>query len=237
MKALSLLLPFALLTASVARAQPSSPAEFIAAYRDALQEKSVQKLDALTYQVGMSEAGQKQVDSLLMEFNSNKAEVAEISLKPLPDDFHPVNIGAGKKWELTYPPAGFITVDYKRTPNGPLSFSAPYAVIGGHYYLVSVKSTDLGWKGPPDRTLGLNALSFSPNEDLRITVRWNVSGVDQEKIFKTSSVIIMGQYFEQVTVTRLTDGKDLTLTLTEGGKEIFHSQPLKGKGSIEYKKS
>jgi hypothetical protein len=238
MKMTKFILSFVLtLIPFLVRAEPASPAEFIAAYRTAMQEKSIQKLNALTYFVGMAASDKQQTDSLFkMEFDQNGSnEIADISLDPLPDDFHPINVMAGKKWEPTYPPAGLIKILYKGTANGPLSSAAPYAIIGGHYYLTSVKSTDLNWKGAPDRSLIINALSSSPT-GIRLIVRWNVSGIEQQQTFKTPSVGLMGQYFEHVTATSLDDGGNLTLVILEGGNEVFHSQPLKGKGSIEYAK-
>ena len=40
-------------------AQPTSPEEFIAAYRTAMQERSAEKLNPLTYSEGMSQRGQE----------------------------------------------------------------------------------------------------------------------------------------------------------------------------------
>jgi hypothetical protein len=46
----------------------------------------------------------------------------------------------------------------------------------------------------------------------------------------------MGQFFEEVTVTSTEDDTDVTLTILEAGKKIFQSEPLKGKGTLEYKR-
>jgi hypothetical protein len=143
----------------------------------------------------------------------------------------------GKKIEATYPPAGMIKIEYKKAANGPEGSSSPYAIIGGHYFLVSSKTTDLGWKGPPDKTLGFAVMGQGQNK-VQITVKWNASGVEEERIFKeTSNMAFLGQYVEKVTVTSTNDDTDVTLTISELGKEIFRSQPLKGKGTIEYNKS
>ncbi len=215
-------------------AQPSSPADFIAAYRTAMQEKSLEKLDALTYTIGMSDADKQQMDSLL-KMGFNDSEIAEVSLEPLPVDFHLGGIANGKKWEPTYAPDGLITIKYKNVSNGPLSSNAPYAIINGHYFLISAKSTDLGWKGPPDQALIVNAMSTSPYK-IRIQAKWNVSGVDQEQTFNSGSAGVMGQYFESVIITCTDDNAQTTPVISEGGKEVFHAQVLKGKGTIEYKK-
>src|ERR1017187_3413674 len=87
-------------------AQPSSPTEFIAAYRTAVQEKSLEKLNAITYMVGMSEADKKQAADIDQQVIFSNTEIVGISLEPLPEDFQAVNIGNGKKYEPTYPPVG-----------------------------------------------------------------------------------------------------------------------------------
>jgi hypothetical protein len=217
-------------------AQPSSPEEFIASLRIAIQEKSPDKLNAITYTVGMSEADKNQAAPVQQMFFSD-AEITGISLEPLPPDFQSVYVVNGKKWEPTYPPAGQVTIEYKKTANGPLGLSPAYAIIGGHYFLISTKSTDLGWKGPPDKTLSFAVMGRSQDK-VQITVKWNASGVEQERIFKqTSNMGFLGQYIESATVTSTADDTDVTLTISENGKGIFRSPPLKGKGNVEYKKS
>lgn len=71
---------------------------------------------------------------------------------------------------------------------------------------------------------------------VQIKAKWNASGVDQERIFKSPSSNFMGQFFEEVTVTSTEDDTDVTLTILEAGKEIFQSEPLKGRGTLEYKR-
>ena len=48
--------------------------------------------------------------------------------------------------------------------------------------------------------------------------------------------MVLGQYFDSIKVTSEEDEVDAVLTVAEGGKEIYKSQPLKGKGTIEYKR-
>ncbi|MCE0497958.1 MAG: hypothetical protein LV481_08450 [Methylacidiphilales bacterium] len=214
-------------------AQPSSPEEFIAAYRTAMQEKSVGKLDALTYTVGMSDADKKQADSM-QQMGFRDEAIAGITLEPLPADSPSVAIMNGKRYEQTYPPTGLIKIQYGAA-NGPDSSSQGYAIIGGHYFLVSVKSTDLGWKGPPDKPLTFMVAGWVKDK-VQIQATWNTSGVDQEQSFNGNSGGGMGQYWVKFTVTSADDATDLTLVLSEDNKEIFRSPPLKGKGTIEYKK-
>jgi hypothetical protein len=217
-------------------AQPSSPEAFIASLRTAIQEKSLEKLDAITYMVGMSESDKKQAASVQQMFFSD-TEILAITLEPLPVDFQSIYIVNGKEWEPTYTPTGVVNIQYKKTANGPLGLTPTYALVGGHYFLISTKSTDLGWKGPPDKTLGFAAMGQGQDK-VQISVKWNASGVEQERTFKQkSNMIFLGQYIEQITVTSPDDATDVTLTISENGKEMYRSQPLKGKGTIEYKKS
>jgi hypothetical protein len=217
-------------------AQPSSPTEFIGAYRTAIQEKSIEKLNAITYTVGQSESDKKQVASAeQMGFNWGHKEIGDVSLKPLPADFQSVYIANGKKIEPTFPPTGLIAVQYKGTGDGPDSSSAPYAIIGGHYFVVSSKITDLGWKGPPDTGLCLMVTSRGPQDKVQITVKWNASGVEQERVFNSATATVLGQHIESAAVT--STNPDAALTILEGDKQIFCSPPLKGKAAIEYNKS
>jgi hypothetical protein len=216
-------------------AQPSSLTDLVAAYRTAMQEKSVEKLSAITYTVGQSESDKKQVATAQqMAFNWSHKEVRKVSPEPLPADFQSVFIVNGKKIEPTYVPLGVIKVEYTGTGAGPDSSSAPYASIDGHYFLISSKTTDLGWKGPPDTGLCL-MVTGSPQDKVQIAVKWNASGVDQEKIFNKYTTTVIGQYVESATVT--SSNPEATLMILQGDKQIFLSPPLKGKAAIEYKKN
>jgi len=183
----------------------------------------------------MSDSDKEQVDAVeQMLFDNNQAEIAGISLGPLPADFQSVYIVNGKKIELTYPATGLIQIRYKGTANGPVSSSAPYAIIDGHYFLVSSKITDLGWKGPPDTGLCL-LVTGAPQDKVQITLKWNASGVELEKVFNKNTTTVQGQYVESATVT--STNPNATLIILQGDKQIFVSPPLKEKTSIEYKKS
>ena len=214
--------------------QSSSPEEFISVFRSAVQEKSTSKLDAITYTIGMSDSDKQQV-ALTQKMFFSDGEIDGISLVPLPEDFQTVYIVGGKKLEPTYPPAGFIKIQYKKPEKGIASSSCPYAIIKGQYFIVSTKSTDLGWSGPQDKTISFMVLG-NGQDKVQIKAKWNASGVEQERSFKSPSSGLMGQYFEEVIVTSTEDATDVTLTIFEGGKEIFVSEHLKGKGAIKYKK-
>ena len=212
----------------------STQEEFTNAFSTALKEKSVEKLDALTYTVGMTPTDKELVKSTQQMFFQDK-EVDAISMQPLPEDLETVHILQGRKFEPTYFPTGIVKTTYKSPGHGVSSTSIPYATIDGRYYLVTSKSTDLGWTGAPDKTITFMVMGEGMNK-VQIKAKWNASGVEQERMFKTPSHNFWGQYFDYIIVTSTEDDTDVTLTVLESGKEIFASQPLKGKGILEYKK-
>ena len=215
--------------------EPKSPEDFIAAFRTVIKEKSTEKLAALTYLVGATDADKEQVKRVAQQVIFTDKEIDSISLQPLPEDYQSVYIMRGMKLEPTYPPSGIIQTKYSGTGNGLNSTSSPYAVIDGKYFLVTSKRTDLGWTGPEDKIITFMVMGRGQDK-VQVKAKWNASGVDQERIFKSPSDNFLGQHFNQITVTSTDDDTDVTLTVLEAGKEIFVSQPLKGKGVLEYKK-
>lgn len=215
-------------------AEPTTPDQFIAAFRKAFEEKSPEKLAALTYTVGMTEADKTMLANSTKNAFSDK-EIESISLVPLPPDFETVFILRGKKIEPTATPEGQIQVKYKATGNGINTTNLPYAIIDGQYFLTGIKITDLGWNGPPDKTITFMVMGTGQDK-VQIKAKWNASGVDQERTFHTPSSNFMGQYFEEITVTSTEDNTNVTLTLMEDSKKIYTSEPLKGKGTLHYKK-
>lgn len=222
-----------ILALRAASAAPTTPEAFIAAIKSAIAAKSTDQLLALTYTTGMSDTDKKQAASIYpMVLFANP--VAGITLGPLPADFQTVYIGNGKKIEPTAQPQGLVQIKFAGNPaNGATGSTLGYAIINGAYYLDSTKTTDLGWKGPPDKTLLFMVMSYSQNS-IRVDAKWNASGVEQERIYNTGNSGFMGQYFESVTVTCSDPNADLSLELMENGKDI--APPLKGKGTITYKK-
>jgi hypothetical protein len=214
--------------------EAKTPDEFVAAFRAGFQEKDPKKLDEITYSVGMSEADKQQATRVQKMIFTDQ-EIESVTLEPLPDDFESVFILRGQKIEPTHQPVGLVHIKYKNHPNGTQSTSCAYAVVDGKYYLVGTKSTDLGWTGPPDKTIGFMVMGAGQN-DVKIRVKWNASGVDQEKAFEKPSSSFVGQYIQSITVTSIKDETDVTLTVLDSGKPIYTSEPLKGKGTLEYKK-
>jgi hypothetical protein len=216
-------------------AQPKTPEEFIAAVREAFQQKSLEKLDALTYPLGTGESDKKQ--TALLDQNLFKGtEIEETWLEPLPPYFQSVHIWFGKKTEVVPLPKGMIEVRYKPIGNNTYSAGLPYAIINGNYFLTSSRTTDLGWKGPKDKIISFKVIGQGQNK-VHIFAKWNASGVEQERYFRYPSEEFIGQYCERLTVTSTEDNTDVALDIFEDGKRIFHSKTLIGKGTIEYKKS
>jgi hypothetical protein len=215
-------------------AQPRSAEQFISACRAAIQEKRPEKLSALFYTVGMTDSD-KDAAKRGQQGMFGAGEIESISLEPLPVDFQSIYIMRGKKVEPTYPPAGLIKIKYKGSAKGPGSASVSYAVINGQYFLVSTKSTDLRWSGPPDKSIGFMVMGKGQDK-VQIKAKWNASGIDQEHNSKSPSASFWGQYFEKITVTSTEEDTDVTLTVLENGEKIFVSERLKGKGTIDYKR-
>jgi len=215
-------------------AEDTDSKAFASALRTAIAEKDDQKLEALIYHEGASPEDKQRMTAMLQRLYFNGKEVDAISFGPLPTDFESVLIVQGRKIEPTSPPKGMVNVTFKGAVNGQGNSSGAYAVVDGKFYLVGMKSTDLGWKGPPDRNIGFSVVGQGASE-LRIHGVWNASGVELKKEFKTSGITFWGQHFEELNVTSVNDDCDVTINITEDGKEIY-SEPLKGKGSVQYKK-
>lgn len=219
---------------SLCAAQPASEEEFKAAYRMAMSERSVEKLEALTYTVGMSEQDKVTAAKMVAYLPAGR-EIESVQLKALPADFPRENIARGKRIEMTAPPVGMVEVVFAKGGDGMDKTSTPYAIVDGKYYVVGAKTTNLNWSGPPDKTLSF-IVTGSGVGDAHIKVRWNASGVDIEREFSQPSSSFLGQHIEQVTVTSSDPSTDLILLVREKGEEIYKSEPLKGAGTLEYKR-
>ncbi len=235
MKFIGLLLALSCNIVGFAIAQPITPDAFVADYRAAFEAKDSAKLDALTYFEGASEEDREKVrGARASTFGSG--EIKSISLVPIPEDYGSVRIGRGKKFELTYAPKGMLEVKFSGNVKGLDGIQIPYAIVGGRYFIVTVKTTDLGWKGPQDQTLGL-FISGAGADTATIEYSWNVSGVDQTKKSATRSVNFIGQHVNWVKVTSISPDSEITLELNRNGQATYTSPPFKGKGTLEYKKT
>ena len=194
----------------------------------------MEALAALTYTEGMSDFDKEQVAKGRSRMIIQE-QIEGVSLEPLPNGFRPFQIFRGLKVEPTYPPTGMVKISFKVEGGRKAASSAPYAIVDGKYFLVGAKSTDLGWKGPPDKQLSF-AVSGKGADRAQIRLKWNSSGVDQEANSATPSSTFMGQYIQEVSATSESNDADVTLKVSEGGSEVFTSKPLKGKGTVKYER-
>jgi hypothetical protein len=210
--------------------------EFLSTYRSAIEQKDKAKLLSLYYTDGCSESDKKMLDAIV-GFHFSDGKITEVKFEPTPAGTSLVNIANGKKYEPTYPPVGQVKIIYAPVSgNGMTSGGDGYAVINGKHYLITAKSTDLGWNGPKDKTLTFMVMGKGM-EKVKVQAKWNVSGVNQERTFSNPpSSNFPGQYFESIKATSTEDDTEVTLSILEDGKQIYESQPLKGKGTIEYKR-
>lgn len=219
-------------------ATPGSPEELRAAVEHAYVQKDRAALEALYYTEGLSEADKELNHGMIDPFWKTPPEIESVTIVPAPDGLTKVRIGWGKKWEPSLPPVGGLLVNVKNSPGS--SFAAygttfAFGESAGKYYLVSAKTSDLGWKGPEDTTLAF--MVMGPGQDkVKIRCRWNASGVDMEEIAASPAKAFVGQHIDSMTVASDSDNTDVTLTIRENNKVIYTSQPLKGKGTLEYKR-
>jgi hypothetical protein len=226
---------FSLVISALCALAQDTPATFLQAVEEAMNERNAAKLDALLCTTGMSDEDKALVQKSQAHLLNNPG-IDTIEMLPLPEDFRSVFIMRGKKMEPTAPPVGLVRIKYKQSGNGINTSTFPYAVVDGQFRLIGVKSTDLNWKGPEDKNIGYMVMGTGADK-LQGTVKWNASGVDQEKPITSTSLSFMGQYIQEVSVTSDSDDTDVTITIMENGKPIFESAPLKGKGTQAYKRT
>lgn len=207
------------------------------AFENAFSKKEKATIEELYYVEGLS-ASDKELNSRMLDmFWEGPGEVESVTIVPVPEEITRPLIAQGKRWELALPPTGAFQVKFKGS-SGQWQRKTMTVLFGesaGKYYLVPAKSTDLGWKGPEDTTLTYMVIGEGQDK-VKIRYRWNVSGVDLEEIAKSQSRSFLGQYIDFVTVTSDSDDTNVTLIIREHDKDIYTSQPLKGKGTLEYKR-
>lgn len=214
--------------------EAAASADFTSALREAITEKDIQKIDALTFSEGASPEDKKRTSQMQEMMLMRGKDIDIISLEPLPSDFESLIVMNGQKIEPTAPPVGMVKITYKKAEQGLGNSTLAYSVVGGKFFLVGMKSTALAWKGPPDRNIGYSIVGLGVS-NLKIHGAWNASGVPLKKEFKQSNTTFWGQHFEELTVTSENEECDATVTIQEDGKTIY-TQPLKGKTSLQYKK-
>jgi hypothetical protein len=210
-----------------------SAESFLSAFRTALAEKSPAKLEALTDFTGMTDA-ERALTTRIQHGMLGGQEIESVTLEPLPADFQPVIVQRGRKIEPSHPPSGLIVVKFRAASESGV-MSTPYTIAGGRHLLIGSKITDLDWKGPPDKTIGYT-ITGKGQEHLRIAVKWNASGVTLEQPLAAPSRSFVGQHIEEITLSSENEDTEASLTVLEDGIPIYTSQPLKGKGRLEYKR-
>ncbi len=232
---------------------PRTPQEFIAACRAAYEDKSGSKLKVLVYTVGMSEQDYATMFGVVEDIFP-EWQIDLITLEPLPADYQDELIAHGVKYESTSPPVGLIKTNYRKPEERDGGTASnhhlmPYTIVDGVYYLVGTKSIDLGWEGPPDKNIGFGVRGRGWDR-VRVRVKWNASGIDRGREYSllsssrsasgseysARSSVFWGQHIDQVIVTSLNDEADIILEVLEEGETIFTSEPLKGRGTIQYQR-
>lgn len=215
---------------------------FLTTIKEAIIANDVSKLETLVYSAGMSDVdktvSQQSHKTILSEIS--KSPVDTISFEPLPPYIKSTFVAGGRRYESTAPPAGSVIVRFKSPEaaetNAPViqrSTGLPYAIVGGAYYLVGIKTTDLGWKGPPDISLGYS-ITGEGNDKLKIHLKYNVSGVILEDDEIRPNKSFSGQYISEITVVSSDPATDVQLVIRHGGQEIYLSEQLKGIGKLKY---
>jgi hypothetical protein len=216
--------------------QADTAEEFLATYRTALEQKDAAKLLSLFYTNGCSEADLLMAKKLVPMVHFYKGKLTAVKFEPLENDAVKTQISDGKKYEPTYAPQGGVKFYYESNNGANYNGGDAYAIIDGQHRLIGFKSSDLGWKGPSDRQLNFGVIGKGQNK-VTVDYKWNVSGVDQERSGPNpGGVVVLGQHFDSIKVMSDEGDVDVVLTVAQDGKEIYKSQPLKGKGTIEYKR-
>ncbi|GAT32758.1 hypothetical protein TSACC_21159 [Terrimicrobium sacchariphilum] len=236
MKLCFAVLPALICSAALLPAAPKSIEDYRATFQQAVTQKDKALLQELIYAEGLSDEDKALAARSTEMFVSGPGVVESVTVVPVPNSLNKVRIARGKKWEPSLPPAGALLIKMK-SPDGKseTTYTSVFGESGGEYYLVAAKSTKLDWNGPEDKTLNFIVMGKGQNA-VKIAYRWNVSGVNMEEVADSPSISFLGQYIESMTVTSDSDDTDVTLSIREGGKEIYTSQPLKGKGTLEYKR-
>lgn len=213
---------------------PKTAEGFVAAVRAAYESKDAKRVEALEWTKGASSGDLAMAEGAL-QMILPMATVESVELSPKIAEAGPM-VANGKRIEPTYKPVGSVVLKMKpEQPGDSGAISMPYAVIDGGYYIVTSKTTDLGWRGPADKSLTVSVIGRGQDK-VRMKVKYNASGVDLEMDQVVGSAGLLGQYVDEVAVTSTSDDVDVKLKIAEGMKPMYESQPLKGKGTLTYKR-
>lgn len=231
------LIVFGLAAVALRANAPADAAALAAAIDTALVARDLSALKALVDTEGMSPDDLEKIGPGLAGLIPDQGR-AKVTADRLPDG---INIAApmiynGKRIDLTRAPSGIIRVELKQG-RAELVSTIPYVLTPAGCLLVGRKQTDLGWKGPPDRQLGFTFAEDYPQGPVRLTIKYNASGVDLEDTFSSHSGTLRGQHIDELTITGLNEGFKGRLVLSVGGKEIYRSEPITGRSTFTYRRS
>ena len=212
-----------------------SPEAFAAALKEAFARKDTAKLEALFYSAGMSGEEKQQALAEAQQGFASLGDIESVTLLPMPAGFLPVIVTGGRRVETTAPPAGQVVLKFRTSDQRSTSGYPVYGIVDGRYYLLGKKSRAVEWAGPADQKLSYE-LTGEGLDGLRTSLKWNGSGVDQEHTFTAASYSLFGQFIREISVTSDNEKTDAILTVLENDKPIFASKPLKGKGTLGYKR-
>lgn len=205
------------------------------ALRQGIDGKDAAAIRSLYYPEGMTGEDLAMVEVPFQSVFTAGQTVADIKAAPLPPNLPKLVVARGRKVEPNAEPQGVLAVTLNHVGMGSNALSLQYTEVDGKFYLVGMKVTDLNWQGPPDKSLSY-MVTGPGQENIRVLVKWNASGVDLEEEMKSPSATILGQHIDAITVTSTDPQADLTLTLREKREVIHTSAPLKGSGQIEYRR-
>lgn len=230
------LLAACLAGASALAAAPADPSALAAAIDAALVARDVPALRALVHPDGLSPADLAALEPTLAGLIP-AAGKATVTVDRLPDgiDLARPRVANGVRIELNHPPAGIIRIETQEG-RAKIASTLPYANVNGACLLTGTRRIDLGWRGPPDRPLSFALVNPFPSGPVKITLRYNASGVDLTQKFTRHSGSIAGQHIEELIVDGIPEGFTGSLVLREGKEEIFRSEPLTGRTTFTYRR-
>jgi hypothetical protein len=212
----------------------STPDALATALQDALATKDALKLAALADTAGLPERDLTQHEQTIRELAA-LGPVFSLSLGELPPDLPESFVVNGRRFAPSHPPVGVLTVTFK-TPDGLTSRKIPYTVVEGRHLMVSTRSWRLPWSGPPDHQIKF-ALSGPGSDSAEVRVRYNASGLDQERTIRSDAAGFWGQYFHEVSARITHPAAKVRLTVWEDGKTVFTSDLQQGPGTVAYKRA
>ena len=217
-------------------AAPADPAALVAAIDAALVARDLPALCALVDAEGLSADDLKKAETGLAGLIPDEG-AAKVSADRLPDgiDLAQPRIYNGKRIEITRAPVGIIRIATKQG-RAEMVATIPYVKTGAGFLLAGRKETDLGWKGPRDRQISFSLVEDFPKKPVKLTVRYNASGVEQTMDSSHHSGVVLGQYIEELTITGLSEGFKGRLVLREGKTEIYRSEPITGQSTFTYRR-